>query len=238
MSQTSTFLNLTNQLLQRLNEVELSSVDFNSSRGVQSLAKTAINSAIDQINNSEDKWPFNGAHTLFVMTPGTAEYPWLDNHQLVDWGSFQLRPSTSNPTRLTQPRKLDFIPRDEYLEMFRSRDMNDDNRDIPRMVFPGHTYGFGVSPSPDEAYTLAWSYWQQPPKLVQANDTTTIPSVFDYIIVDGAVYYLYMFRDNIESAQLALNTFQQGIAKMRTKLINKYDRLRDTRSQQHVTYRT
>ena len=49
----STFLDLTNQLLRRLNEVEIAQADFPSVRGVQATAKDAIKNAIAKINQAE-----------------------------------------------------------------------------------------------------------------------------------------------------------------------------------------
>ena len=53
----ATFLDLTNRALRRLNEVELSSSDFSSARGIQASAKDAINSAILDLNRQQFEWP-------------------------------------------------------------------------------------------------------------------------------------------------------------------------------------
>ena len=42
----STYLDLTNKLLRKINEVEISEADFSNTRGVQTLAKDAIADAI------------------------------------------------------------------------------------------------------------------------------------------------------------------------------------------------
>jgi len=60
----STFLNLCNQTLRRLNEVEISEAEFLTVSGVQALVKDAVKSAVARINQSEFEWPFNAAsHT-------------------------------------------------------------------------------------------------------------------------------------------------------------------------------
>ena len=61
-----TYLTLTNKVLARLNEVELTSSTFTSARGIQTQAKTAINEAVRYINQREFNYPFNHAKTLFV----------------------------------------------------------------------------------------------------------------------------------------------------------------------------
>ena len=43
------------------------------------------------------------------------------------------------------------------------------------------------------------------------NDVSRVPERFKYVIVDGAMYHTYMFRDNIESAQIAFKKFTVNI---------------------------
>ena len=56
-----TYLTLTNKVLARLNEVELTSSTFSSSRGIQTQTKTAVNEAVRYINQREFNYPFNHA---------------------------------------------------------------------------------------------------------------------------------------------------------------------------------
>jgi len=57
----STYLTLVNNVLRDMNEVELTSSSFTSSRGVQTTVKDYINRAISDILNSEINWPFTRA---------------------------------------------------------------------------------------------------------------------------------------------------------------------------------
>ena len=57
----STYLTLVNNVLRDMNEVELTSSNFASSRGVQTTVKDYINRAISDILNSEINWPFTRA---------------------------------------------------------------------------------------------------------------------------------------------------------------------------------
>ena len=65
-----TYLTLTNKVLARLNEVELTSSTFTSGRGIQTQVKNAINEAVRYINQREYNYPFNHAqkhkHLLLV----------------------------------------------------------------------------------------------------------------------------------------------------------------------------
>jgi len=51
----------------------------------------------------------------------------------------------------------------------------------------------------------------------------------DTVIVDGALYHLYMFKDNLESAQAAFMSFEKGLKDLQTLYINNYEYVRDTR---------
>ena len=57
----STYLTLVNNVLRDMNEVELTSSNFTSSRVVQTTVKDYINRAISDILNSELNWPFTRA---------------------------------------------------------------------------------------------------------------------------------------------------------------------------------
>ncbi len=47
----ATFISLTNELLRRLNEVEMDSNTFESARNIQALAKDAINASVRELLN-------------------------------------------------------------------------------------------------------------------------------------------------------------------------------------------
>ena len=57
----STYLTLVNNVLRDMNEVELTSSNFTSSRGVQTTVKDYVNTAISDVLNSELNWPFTRA---------------------------------------------------------------------------------------------------------------------------------------------------------------------------------
>ena len=63
----TTFIDLTNKVLRRLNEVEMTSSDFASATGVQALAKDAVRDSIAKINQAEFEWPFNSAEHLSLI---------------------------------------------------------------------------------------------------------------------------------------------------------------------------
>ena len=81
---------------------------------------------------------------------------------------------------------------------------------------------------------LKFRYFLNYTDLVNHDDATRIPNTYDPVIIEGALYYMYTFRDNLEAAGLALTLFQQGIKEMQSILINKYDSIRDTRVERVV----
>ena len=58
---SGTFLNLTNKVLARLNEVQLTTSSFTTARGIQVQAQNAVNESIRYINQREFNYPFNHA---------------------------------------------------------------------------------------------------------------------------------------------------------------------------------
>ena len=87
---------------------------------------------------------------------------------------------------------------------------------------------FGVYPAPDKAYTLVYESFNLPTDLNNYDDVPTIPEQYRHVIVDGAMYYCYMFRSDNESAQLSLQKFNQGIKDMRIITINRQQYVRST----------
>jgi len=226
----STFLDLTNQLLRRLNEVEIAQADFPSVRGVQATAKDAIRNSIAKINQAEYEWPFNAVEHTQILAVGQEDYSWPQYFKVPDFNSFQLQPSSSLGTTATQ---LKFIDRDFYYKNYKDLDDNATaGRGVPEYVAEGFGNGYTITPSPDQAYTIKFRYYQNHNDLVAYSDVTRIPDTYDNVIVEGALMQMYMFRDNMEAAGISAQLFQQGVKEMQGILMNKYQEIRDTRVRQ------
>lgn len=223
----TTFLALTNRLLRRINEVEIESSAFAAVRGVQALAKDAINASINDINSEEFEWPFNAALYTQLLTSGTEEYNFPTTLKIPKWDSFHL---VKNDALGTNGQPLLFISRDVRNRYLKNDDDNAGvaGRNAPTFVFEKQGFGFGISPSPDEAYTVTYEYFIQPVQLSAYTDTSAIPEYYDEAIIQGGLYHMYMFRDNNEQADRASSKFKNEISRMRTILINKEDRIRGT----------
>ena len=85
-----TYLTLTNKVIARLNEVELTSANFTSARGIQIQSKNAVNEAIRYINQREYNYPFNHATATQTLTAGTVKYSVPTSTKVVDYNTFRL----------------------------------------------------------------------------------------------------------------------------------------------------
>ena len=84
------YLNLTNRVLQDLNETTLTALS--SSRGVQTVAKNSVNRAINDIANAEIEWPFLHSDKEQDTYASVAEYDLPSDHTYVDFDSFMIFP--------------------------------------------------------------------------------------------------------------------------------------------------
>lgn len=224
----STYQNLCNMVLRRINEVEIAQADFGSVRGVQALVKDAVRASVAKINQAEFEWPFNASEHTQVLTAGRTEYDWPDYFKIADFNSFQVQ---KNDALGVGYKTLTSIERDEWYKSHRDADYEAGSagRGVPDFVFPSHGTGFGVSPSPDKAYSIRFRYYLNYADLTAYSDVTRIPESFENVIVDGALYHLYMFKDNLEAANAAYQAFQSGVKDLQTLYINSYQSVRDTR---------
>ena len=87
---SSSYLILTNNVLGRLNEVQLTASNFDSARGIQTQTKEAINQSIRFINQKEFNFPFNHATETKTLTAGTVRYSLPTSTKHVDYNTFRL----------------------------------------------------------------------------------------------------------------------------------------------------
>jgi hypothetical protein len=224
----STYIDLCNKVLRRLNEVEIATAEFLNTRGIQSLVKDAVQAAVSKINQAEYEWPFNAAEFSQVLTAGQTEYNWPTAFKKADYNSFQIQKDSSLGASF---KSLGYLERDDWYANHRDADYEAGSagRGIPDNVFPSHGNGFGVTPSPNKAYTVRFRYYLNYTDLTNASGVTRIPESFDTVIVDGALYHLYMFKDNLDAANAAYQAFMLGIKDLQTLFINNFEYIRDTR---------
>ena len=105
----TTYLTLTNSVLRELNETELTSGTFSSSRGIQTAVKDFINKGIHDIYNETGEIPLLYARTTQDLFVGDNEYDLPNDLRKVDMDSFSMGPKelvvngefTSNITNWT-----------------------------------------------------------------------------------------------------------------------------------------
>ncbi len=93
MATTRTYLELTNFVLNELNEVELTSSNFSSSRGVQTSTKNFINKAINDLYMAEIEWPWLHTDGTQVAVTGQQEYDFPTAFRKANFDSFRIAPT-------------------------------------------------------------------------------------------------------------------------------------------------
>ena len=228
MASTYNFLGLVNDVCRRLNEEPLITSNFSGATGFYSATKEFVNSAIRDINQLEYNWPFNHTSTELELEAGVNKYNMPAEAKVVDFDSFRLVKDT---VLNVSPRKLKQIQYNDYLTNWINEEYKDaDQGSLPQYVFMTQGAEFGVVPMPNEDYTIEFEYFVFPADLVAGTDVPSIPERFRHVIVEGAMYYAYMFRDNPQSAQLARANFEDKLKAMRSILTNEYISVIDTRS--------
>lgn len=223
------FLTLVNDINSRVNEVPLTSANFAAADGFYSTAKEAVNSSIRDINQMDYKWPFN--HTTYTETlvAGTMRYAYQADCKSMDYDTFRVQRDGTfgNDTQWLQ--RIDY---NDFIKRFADDEYNTTDtgiRGLPIFITQAPSLEYLVHPAPDQAYALDYEYYTLPVDLEAYTDAPSIPVSFRHIITDGAMYYVYYFRNDMEAAERHLAKFKEGIKAQRGIYINRYDAIRDTR---------
>ena len=226
----ATYINLVNELLRRLNEVQIDLANFVTTKNVQSLAKDAINSSIREILQEAQEWPFTLVTYEHTLEVGTKTYSFPSDFSKADWDTFYLTNAQS-----AYPTKLPSISYESYINDRRSLDdvAGAGGHSKPDTVYKTQEDKFGVTPIPDNTYVVEYRYWKVPADLSESGDVCIIPDRFKHVVIDGAMMYLMHFRSNDQSARLHEDKFRTGIKSMRRLLVDSKDYLSST-----VIYRT
>jgi hypothetical protein len=110
-----TYLSLTNKTLVRMNEVELTSTNFSSPRGVQTQCQNAVNESIRYINQREFAYPFNHATNSSTLTPGVVKYSVPTSTKYIDYNTARIKKDedlSSAGNSLTKLNYNEYISRD------------------------------------------------------------------------------------------------------------------------------
>ena len=221
-----TYLDLTNEVLARMNEVRLTTATFSNARGFQVQCKNAVNDAISYVNHREFNWPFNHNTGSQVLVAGTSRYSIPTGSKTVDYETFRL---TKDSTLGSKGGGLSVLDYKEYVDRF--IDQEDDatvQGGEPRMIVRTPDNNYLLYPYPDKAYTLKFEYYASTVALSEASDVPDIPELYRPVIADGATSYAYQYRGELEQYQANWSRFNSGITQMQTNLVNRFKYIRST----------
>ena len=222
------FLGLVNDVNKRLNEVELTEVTFSTATGYSSFVKDSINASLRHLNQEEFEWPFNHVEEEETLTAGTVRYSYPYDAKTINLNTFRIKRDDSLNV---ETRKLKPLNYEEYLDKYADYEYNSSTgiRSVPEYVVRTPSRELIFVPSPDKAYEVVYEYYTSGFDLINPLDVPNVPEEYRYVIVDGAMYYAYQFRSDLQAASLAFEKFQQGIKLLRSLHINRTDYIRDTR---------
>ena len=148
---------------------------------------------------------------------------------LTNTTSTQAKVDFINITEDINPKKLKSITYEEFARNHRETDVSIDSSSygIPEYVYPTQDGKFGLHPVPDRGnYTILFEYWTTHTELSDYDDSPTLATRHQDIVVSRAKYYAYMLRGDVEMATMCLNQYQEGIKRMRIELINRDEMMR------------
>jgi len=239
----TTYLHAVNEILQELNEVELTSSNFASAVGIHQFVKSIINRAYRDIVNAEKEWPFLSAGTndepflgseyvesvagqrWYLLKTGATDT--RDDYSSVDWDSFYLTDfGVAGATEPYENRNLPFSSIDQWIKYHREND-NDahlttgSESGVPqRVMVSADGRSFGLSPIPDAVYRIYFSAWNQPTELTAYSSEFVFADRWMPVLYARARYYMWQFKESPQQAAFALNEYKEGLSFMRNTLID------------------
>lgn len=220
------YLGLVNDVNKRLNEVPLTSSNFAGATGFYADAKNYVNSAVHRINREHFEWPFNHTSYTETLTVNQPKYSYQSDAKSVAFDTFRLIGDTSLNIQSKRLKVLDY---EEYLDKYTDYEFNpSDYADSPTHVVRNRDLSYTIVPPPDQTYQIKYEYYKLPVDMVDWDDVPTIPEMFRWVILEGAMYYAYMFRGSIEEASISNQLFTDGLKDMRSIFINRTEYVRSS----------
>ncbi|MEK0324080.1 MAG: hypothetical protein QQN63_00095 [Nitrosopumilus sp.] len=224
----STFLEVTNKVLQRFNEIPLTASTFANATGFHFVVKEAVNNSIREINRESFQWPFNQKTASVFLVIDQTFYDVPLNAKVLDFDTFTIKYIRSGEENFNVLLHTDY---DRYIRQDYERDQKlkgDPAERVPLSVFQ---YGeqYGIAPIPSNTDQIDFTYWGWPDELILDVDEVSVPSRFDDVIVLGSMVECYEFRTMTQQAARVEGKFQAGIKNMRTLLLNDLTKMSDTR---------
>jgi len=220
-----TYLDLTNEVLARFNEVALTSSGFNSSRGFQTQCKNAINDSYLYLNSRQFTWPFNHSNKTETLVANTPRYSIPANAKWVDHDTFRI---TQNSSLGSQGGALSILDYKEYIDKYINSEDDVSTASHPKFIVRTPDNNYLLYPMPDKAYELKYEYYANTTVLVASTDVPVVPEQFRQTLIDGATAYGFQYRGEKDQFSINWNRFEDGIKQMRVQLVNNDDYIRST----------
>jgi hypothetical protein len=220
-----TYLDITNEVIARMNEVALTSANFGSARGFQVQCKNAVNDAINYVNQREFGWPFTHDTHSQTLVAGQTRYTIPADSQSVDYDTFRISKDDTLAVNGITLRIMDYK---EYTQKYIEQETTTGVGAVPIYVFRSPDNNYGLFPYPDKAYELKLEYYKKPTALSAHGDVPTVPEQYRQVVVDGATAYAYQYRGEAQQYGINFSRFEDGIKQMQSILLNRADYVRST----------
>ena len=189
--------------------------------------KVGTSSGGTQIKSEDFTITNEGEGTVHTTTFGaTASTLYIT---LTNTTSTQAKVDFINITEDIDPQRLQHITYEDFARNYRETDASIDSSSYgtPEYVYPTQDGKFGLHPIPDRGnYTVLFEYWTTHTELSAYDDTPTLATRYQDIVVSRAKYYAYMLRGDADMADRCLVQYQDGIKRMRLELINRDEVMR------------
>tara|TARA_B100001059_G_C17809587_1_gene571425 strand:- start:1436 stop:2203 length:768 start_codon:yes stop_codon:yes gene_type:complete len=240
----TTYLDLTNEVLKELNEVVLTSANFDSAIGIQSFVKDSLNRALFDLANEEPQLPFFSAgvsgstdpfygNVTVATVAGQRWYTLKDgsssitaDYASIDWDDFYV--TTINVSGESAPyvsQGLKFLTLADWKRYRRDNENIDDaesqNYGEPKFVFKSPDFRkFGLSPIPDKVYNIHFYAFEKPTALSSYDDTIVMPDQYKNVLTAKSRYYVHQFKNNLQQSAFAMDDYKKALRAMKSNLIN------------------
>ena len=189
--------------------------------------KVGTSSGGTQIKSEDFTITNEGEGTVHTTTFGaTASTLYIT---LTNTTSTQAKVDFINITEDIDPQRLQHITYEDFARNYRETDASIDSSSYgtPEYVYPTQDGKFCLHPIPDRGnYTVLFEYWTTHTELSAYDDTPTLATRYQDIVVSRAKYYAYMLRGDADMADRCLVQYQDGIKRMRLELINRDEVMR------------
>ncbi len=220
------FLGLVNKVNQPLNEVPLIESNFLQAKGWYSQAKNSVNAAIQHINDMPVEWPFYWTEVTLPFVVNQSRYAFPSDFRKANMSTFRILGDESLSLKTKPLFNIDY---EDYVANYSEMEVNPAQYSaLPEVVFKTPGFGFGVAPAPDYAYSLKYEYYRIPAPLRNPLDVPVIPQAFQATIVNGAMFYAYLFREDEINAQIAQARFEDSLKAMQRAFVNRTEYVRST----------